>query len=299
MKKTLLLCAFLTVTLSEAQNIIAEGFDTFANLAPAGWLSTNQSSPVGASAWAQGGGTAFTGGGQAGGATSFTLCNYNSTTGTGTISNWLITPVLNLQNGDVITFYARKGGTGTGTIYPDRLEMRLNSTDTSAGGTPSGAEGVGAFTTLGVSVNPDLTTTGFPFTWTQYSYTITGLTGMVECKIGFRYYVTSGGPTGDNSDIIGIDTFSVDRPTASAQDFFANNFSMYPNPTKNELNLSVKNGLIINEIKVFDLNGRTVKSVQSGFESEIQINVSDLTSGVYMIDIKTEEGTATSKFIKN
>jgi len=74
---------------------------------------------------------------------------------------------------------------------------------------------------------------------------------------------------------------------------------MYPNPAKNELNLAVKNGLSINEIRVIDLNGRIVKTVQSGFETEMQINVSDLTTGVYMINIKTDEGTATSKFIKS
>ncbi|MFC4738839.1 choice-of-anchor J domain-containing protein [Flavobacterium ponti] len=299
MKKTLLYVALFFAGLSNGQNIIAEGFDTFANLSTAGWLSTNQSSPLGASTWAQGGGTAFSGGGQAGGATSFTLCNFNSATGAGTISNWLITPELNLQNGDVITFYARKGGTGTGTIFPDRLEMRLNSSDMTSAGTPSGATSVGAFTTLGVSVNPNLTTTGFPFTWTQYSYTVAGLTGVVPCKIGFRYYVIDGGPNGSNSDIIGIDTFSVDRPVASTQSFFANNFSIYPNPANNVLNLSVKNGLIVDEITMVDINGRTVKTINNTLDSEMEINVSDLTSGVYMLNVKTDEGVATSKFVKN
>jgi hypothetical protein len=110
---------------------------------------------------------------------------------------------------------------------------------------------------------------------------------------------TSAGPSGNNSNFIGIDAFNVNRPTASAQDFFANQFSMYPNPAKNVLNLSVKNGLAVNEIALVDLNGRTVKKVQSGFDAEIEINVSDLTAGVYMINIKTTEGIAISKFIKN
>ena len=297
MKKTLLLCAVLVSAFTNAQNLIAEGFDAYTNLATAGWVSTNQSSPLGASTWAQGGGTAFAGGGQAGGATSFTLCNFNSTTGAGTISNWLITPVLNLQNGDVVTFYSRTGGTSS--PYPDGLEVRLNSTDTSAAGTPSGATGVGAFTTLAVAINPNLTTTGYPLVWTQYSYTISGLTGVVPCKIGFRYFVTDGGPSGNNSNIIGLDTFSVDRPTASTQSFFASNFSVYPNPANNVLNLSVKNGFAINEITMSDINGRTVKTITNSLNSEMEINVSDLTSGVYMLNVKTDEGVATSKFVKN
>jgi hypothetical protein len=299
MKKILLFTVFLITGLTNGQNLIAEGFDTFTNLSTAGWLSTNQSNPLGAGAWAQGGGTAFSTGGQAGGTTSFTLCNYTSTTGVGVISNWLITPVLNLQNGDIITFYSRKGGDGTGTVYPDRLEMRLNSTDTSTGGNPSGSTGVGAFTNLAVSVNPNLTTTGFPFTWTQYSYTVSGLTGVVACKVGFRYFVTDAGPSGNNSDIIAIDTFSVDRPVASAQTFFAHNFSIYPNPANDILNLSVKSGLTINVVTLVDVNGRTVKAINNAFDSEMEINVSNLTSGVYMLNVKTDEGFASSKFVKN
>lgn len=296
MKKILLLCAVLVSAFTNAQNLIAEGFDTYTNLATAGWVSTNQSSPLGASTWAQGGGTAFAGGGQAGGATSFTLCNFNSTTGAGTISNWLITPVLNLQNGDVVTFYSRTGGTSS--PYPDGLEVRLNSTDTSAAGTPSGATGVGAFTTLAVAINPNLTTTGYPLVWTQYSYTISGLTGVVPCKIGFRYFVTDGGPSGNNSNIIGIDTFSVDRPVASADSFFANNFSMYPNPVANELNIVAKNNNEITGISIVDMNGRTVKNSNDAGMNNTAVNVSDLTSGVYFVTIETNEGTGTSKFIK-
>lgn len=297
MKKTLLfmmMCgSFLTVS---AQNLFSEGFNTFSNLAGAGWISTNQSSPLGASLWAQGGGGAFTTGGQAGGATSFALCNFNSTTGgSGTISNWLITPVLNLQNGDVITFYTRKGGDGTGTIYADRLELRLNSTDTSTGGNPSGATGVGAFTTLAVSVNPNLTTSGYPFTWTQYSYTVTGLTGVVPCRVGFRYFVTSAGPSGANSDIIGIDTFSVDRPLSS-ETFFKNNFSIYPNPVNNVLNVTMKNEININSVSITDLNGRVILLSNS---SNTSIDVSNLSSGVYFVSIETNEGKGTSKFVKN
>jgi hypothetical protein len=299
MKKTLLILCLLMVSMTfNAQNLLTEGFDVFANLTAAGWISTNQSSPLGASTWAQGGGTAFSGGGQAGGTTSFALCNYNSTTGgTGTISNWLITPVLTLQNGDVISFYTRKGGTGTGTIYPDRLEVRLNSTDTSTSGNPSGATGVGAFTTLAVSVNPNLTTTDYPFTWTQYSYTVTGLTGEVSCRIGFRYYVTNGGPSGTNSDIIAIDTFSVDRPLSS-EDFFKKNFSLYPNPAGDIINITVKDNVAVNSLSISDINGRVVSAL-SGSSFLNSINVSDLPPGVYFVSLQTDEGKGTSRFIKN
>jgi hypothetical protein len=292
--KKILLSLLLIPIAGFSQNLIAEGFDTFANLATAGWQETNQSSPVGASTWAQGAGTAFTSGGQTGGATSFALVNFNSTTGANTISNWLITPVLNLQNGDVITFYSRKGGDGTGTIYPDRLEMRLNSTNTGTAGNPVGPTSIGAFTTLAVSVNPNLTTTDYPFVWTQYSYTVTGLTGVVPCKIGFRYFVTDGGPSGNNSDIIGLDTFSVDRTLGTA-DFFKSNFTIYPNPSFDVIYISNNNSVAINSIEVSDINGRIIKNVEA---NSTTFSVRELNTGVYFLKVTTADGVGTTKFIK-
>ena len=299
MKKTLLSLFLLASTLSQAQNLFTENFDTYTNLATAGWTSTNQSTPVGASTWAQGGGTAFAPGAYNGAATSFTLCNFNSTTGgTGTISNWLITPVVSLQNGDVVTFYSRAGGTGVGTVYADRLELRLSTNGAATVNPTGGSAGLGDFTTLALTINPGLTPTGYPFTWTQYSYTVSGLTGVVPCKLAFRYFVTNGGPDGANSNIIGVDALSIDR-ALSTDDFFSNNFSMYPNPSTGLVNLASKNNVAINTIQITDLNGRVVRNIKANSVSETQINISDLTTGMYFLNIQTDLGSGTTKIVKN
>lgn len=296
MKKILLsVFAFAAISASAQTSVFAENFDTFANLATNGWTQTNQSSPVGASTWAQGGGTAFATGGFNGGATSFALVNYNSTTGAGTISNWLITPVVNLENGDVISFYTRQGGVAPS--FADRLEVRL-STNGAASANPVGSAFVGDYTTLVASVNPDLTQAGYPLTWTQYTYTVTGLTGPTACKLGFRYFVTNGGPDGSNSNIIGIDALSISR-TLSTDSFFKSNFAMYPNPAKNVLNISGNAGLSMDNVVITDLNGRVVKQQNLGGVASSEVNVSDLTSGMYFITISSAEGNGTSKFMKN
>lgn len=291
MKKTLLsITAILAFGISQGQVLLSENFDVF----PTTWTQTNQSSPIGAATWAQGGGTAFTPGGQAGGATSFALVNYTSATGNGTISNWLMTPVINVQNGDVISFYTRTGGDDTGEIYPDRLELRL-STAGAASVTPStGPTDLGSFTTLALSINPNLTTTGYPFVWTQYTYTVSGLSAATDVKIAFRYFVTNGGTTGANSNIIGIDTFSVDR-TLSTETFAKNNFTVFPNPVSDIVNISNFNNLEITNSVITDLNGRIVKKVNTSVES---INVGELATGVYFLKVTTTEGTGVSKFVK-
>lgn len=312
-KKLLLLSFGFASALVNGQNLFSFGFDgTTASMISAGWQSTNQSSPLGGSTWQIAAFTVplpqntpiFGSGdantipvGQAGGNNSFALVNFNSTTGAGIISNWLITPTINVKNGDVVTFWSRKGTDGT-TDYPDRLELRMSTAATTV--VPSGgAADVGSFTTLGVSVNPNLAA-GFvyPKVWTQYSYTVTGVPTPTNVKFAFRYYVTDGGPNGANSDLIGIDSFSVNR-TLSTNEFFAENFSVFPNPASNVLNFSVKNSAQINGVKILDLNGRIVKSSNFDAVSEAQINVSDLTAGVYFVDIASDQGKATSKFVKN
>jgi len=97
-------------------------------------------------------------------------------------------------------------------------------------------------------------------------------------------------PTANGKIVIDL----VEHDPASSAKFFTENFNMYPNPTTDVLNIESKNGLNANEIKITDMTGKVVK-VQKDATS---INVSDLSAGTYLIDITTNEGKATSKFIK-
>ncbi len=302
MKKLLLSISFLSVFGSvQAQNLVTENFDVF----PAAWTKLNVSAPVGANAWANGAAANIAniaaGAGAYNGtaATSYAYVNFNSTTGTGVISNWLITTPISLMNGDVISFYAVKGLSGGTTVYPDNLQLRISTTG-AASVAPVGATGLGDYTTLAVDINPTLNTTAFPTAWTQYTYTITGLPVATSCRVAFRYTVpTSGGPTGLNSDQIGVDQFSIDRPVASTEDFFTSNFSIHPNPAKEVLNVTSKNGVAIEAIQVLDINGRVVNQINISNSENVQINVSNLNSGVYFVKVQSELGVGTSKIIKN
>lgn len=237
--------------------------------------------------------------GQAGGENSFALVNFTSTTGNNTISNWLISPVVNVQNGDIVSFYTRLGKIpgSTGTQYPDRLQLRMSDAGSNSTDPASGSADLGSFTALLVDVNPELQVGVYPQTWTQYTATISGLSGPTEVKFAFRYFVTSGGPNGDNSDIIGIDTFSVDRPLSS-DEFFTQNFTLYPNPASDVLSLSSPK-TSINAVKITDLNGRVVRNIEFSNVASAHVNVSDLMTGMYIISVEASEGTGTSKFVKN
>ena len=122
-----------------------------------------------------------------------------------TLSNWAVAPSRTFNNGDIITFYSRRKDFTP--VFPDRLEVRLSTAGNSIN-TGFLAEDIGDFTTLLLSINPDLTSTGYPEIWTQFTIIISGLTEPTNGRLAFRYFVTDGGPGGSNSNYIGIDSFT-------------------------------------------------------------------------------------------
>ena len=86
---------------------------------------------------------------------------------------------------------------------------------------------------------------------------------------------------------------------SSAFNLVASNFSVSPNPASDFITVSNSDNILVSGISITDLNGRVVK--QNSYEnvSNIQVNVSDLSSGVYMMNIKSEKGSVTKKIIKN
>lgn len=177
--------------------VTTNGQNAGANLEANGWWLQNNSATRGLSDWFQGNLGVFgphEGSGYIG-------ANFQNTTGVNTISNWLLTPMRTLQNGDTLSFWTR---TVDSPFFPDRLQIRMSTAgaSTNVGAT---ATSVGDFTTLLLDINPNYTTTDYPNVWTQYTVTVAGLGGPVDGRFAFRYFVEGGGPSGNNSDYIGID----------------------------------------------------------------------------------------------
>jgi hypothetical protein len=206
-----------TVTLDAGAGTSAsnftEGLDAGTNgvYTPAGWAQQNNSATIGTTAWFGGNTTVFPQHSGAG----YIAANFNSTTGANDISNWLFTPTINLQNGDVLTFWTR---TVDVPQFADRLQVRM-STNGASTNVGSGAAAVGDFTDLLLDINPTLVPGNYPNTWTQYTITISGLGSPTSGRLAFRYFVNNGGPSGANSDYIGLD--DVQYSSAAAVRTFA------------------------------------------------------------------------------
>ncbi len=148
--------------------------------------------------WFQGGGGGFNA--YDGPANGHVASNYNTVTGTNTIDNWLVLPALVIVAGDSIEFYERSP---TSSIYPDSIRVMYSAAGDS---TPEGGTWVqlAAFKT---------TTSG---TWTRRVFAAPS--GGSTARFAIRYRVAGGGPSGSNSDYIGIDALTVgEAPANDAQ----------------------------------------------------------------------------------
>jgi hypothetical protein len=217
---SIVLCALLAVTGTVAAQSFTEEFEDITLLAGQGWYFQNNSSPIGILSWApsaeerltrdrgefQGNTTVFTAYSGAG----YIADNYNAGASVATISDWLMTPQVCFVNGDTLAFWTR---TATGSSWPDRLQLRLslNGASTNCG---TGPEDVGDFTILLADINPTLVVGGYPEVWTQVIAVVDGAPAPTCGRFAFRYYVTNGGPSGANSNYIGVDLvqFTTDVP---------------------------------------------------------------------------------------
>ncbi|OYU82343.1 MAG: hypothetical protein CFE23_01090 [Flavobacterium sp. BFFFF1] len=275
------------------------GIDTFTIKRPL-WTILNKSNPIGAqpSGWFQGNPNVFDA--QAGfGGTQYAGANYNSTGPVGTISSWFITPVMSLQNQDVVSFWTRTAENPN--VSADRLEVRLSALGENSV-YPSDENSVGSFTTLLATVNPNLDDVSYPTTWTEFTSVINSLAGQTNCRIAFRYYVLNGGINGGNSNYIGVDTFSVTRSNLSTINLDGNNISIYPNPVNETLHIDFQEAIKGNvSVVMYDLLGKEVLRYDNGSLDttilKIPLNV-ELSKGIYVLKILADGRTYTQKISK-
>lgn len=204
--------------------------------AMAGWFGRNNANPTGATCIfnpSSAGTIPFPA--QDGGADTYASMNFSASTGANPISTWLVSPRVNFGVGAQLSFYFRSANTAA-TNFPDRIQVRLSTAADS--GTPdlgTGVTDVGTFTTLLADINPTLGTAfvtcpsgGFVLNspnsvingtvegaWCQVTITNAGgLPTTGSGRVAFRHFIqTSAGPNGNNSNFVGIDTFSFDEGT--------------------------------------------------------------------------------------
>jgi hypothetical protein len=110
----------------------------------------------------------------------------------------------------------------------------------------------------------------------------TDIVGIINERSGNAYYLSA------------RDTNDISALTLSNDTFKENNFKIYPNPTSlGYVTLSSKNSAKMN-VSVFDILG---KQVLNETVSNNILNVSSLTSGVYIMNISQDDARITKKLV--
>lgn len=128
---------------------------------------------------------------------------------------------------------------------------------------------------------PSSNTAGYDGAWNVYPYFASGNILISSLKYSSPDYVPG--------------FYLVKSSTLSVDDNFLLNFSLYPNPSTNSVKLSSTN-TPISEISLYDLSGKLLLSKKYNSEININLNISNLAAGIYLLKINNKNSI---KLIKN
>ncbi|QDO92654.1 T9SS type A sorting domain-containing protein [Formosa sediminum] len=93
-----------------------------------------------------------------------------------------------------------------------------------------------------------------------------------------------------------LDYITLTNNTLSVKDnALASGLKVYPNPVTSELNIKSENNIAIQSVQLYNVLGAEVLSVNKLINNTI--NVSNLTSGIYILKVNAENNASTSKRI--
>lgn len=103
-----------------------------------------------------------------------------------------------------------------------------------------------------------------------------------------------------SSNWTGVKILTYTPCTNSIKNEDLNGIELYPNPSKNKL--TIQFGFSLDKSKIFVINSlgkKTNPDILMNSSNQVQINLEDLSTGIYYIIISTKNKIYTSKFTKN
>jgi hypothetical protein len=278
MKKNLQLIVFIFFFLFNGRSIaqsFTESFENVDSLLSNGWYQTNNSEPIGTGTWRQDNGN-FTA--HSGSPNSSIICDYSSVAGSGNISHWLFTPVINFYAGDTLFFWTRSYANN---YYADRLEIRASITGATIN-VGNDQFSTGQFTELLYTINPTLDTTfsAYPLTWKKYTLPVSSVMAGNSGRIAFRYFVENGGADGVNGSTIALDDlyYKSNEPMSTQTEVILN-ANIFPNPASTFITVQ------LNTNATYTMSNLLGEFVSTGIlnNGENKLDLSSYPSGIYLL----------------
>jgi hypothetical protein len=88
-----------------------------------------------------------------------------------------------------------------------------------------------------------------------------------------------------------------DQIVLNNADFSTNSIAVYPNPTSDKININSSKNAILS-YQIFDMQGRFIASEKINNLTDFSIDMTSLNTGVYFIQLNSEEGVSRHKIVK-
>lgn len=124
-------------------------------------------------------------------------------------------------------------------------------------------------------------------------------------NLGDKLFISSSFKDFDNFNSFGQEIYVSNINSSillNVQNIFNSNNSLnviiYPNPTSGIINISTEKSNLIQNIKLLSLDGKLIYKKDAIKNSNNKLNLDDLSKGIYILFIQTENGIITKKIIK-
>lgn len=113
---------------------------------------------------------------------------------------------------------------------------------------------------------------------------------------------SAGVVTVKNSNLTSFSDFAIGKGATdislSNESFVKKSISLYPNPASTQINLSFENNLEEASLKIISITGQKVFERNNISGNNLNIDISMITSGIYIIQLIDNNSISSSKFIK-
>ncbi|CAL2081418.1 T9SS type A sorting domain-containing protein [Tenacibaculum sp. 190524A05c] len=123
------------------------------------------------------------------------------------------------------------------------------------------------------------------------------LSAFFECSPINVFDTTIVNNSGNNDSDILISKINLSNTLSINENVTLSKFKIYPNPAKHNVIITNPNDFI-KYVKVYSITGSLVQTNIAN-SNDININISDLSNGLYFFNIKTNNGTSTKKVLIN
>jgi len=165
----------------------------------------------------------------------------------------------------------------------------------------AGGTKVGVYNLTGATGSPKIITSGGSVTHTNKTFSSWSFNWTAplvdEGDLTFYASVLAANGSGSSGDQVVTTSNTVSVSTLAIVEKNSLAFDIFPNPVRDYLNIILPNEILKSSVEIFDLSGKSVLNAKvDRFDNKI--NLSALSSGIYVIRLTSDEKSGVKKLIR-